>query len=74
MPSRCPPRPNVPAFLIGYGERGWFGNRASYFSSFIRALKGERKPKGRLPVEVSDAYSIGNGISFDSTLDSRDKP
>ena len=47
--------PDVPAFLVGYGERGWFGNQGVYFDSFIKALKGELKPSGRLPVRVSDA-------------------
>ena len=54
--------PEVAAFLVGYGERGWFGNQAVYFDSFIRALKGELDPEGRLPVRVSDAYPIGAGL------------
>jgi beta-N-acetylhexosaminidase len=53
--------PAVPAFLVGYGERGWFGNQAVYFDSFIKALKGELKPSGRLPVMVSKEYPIGSG-------------
>jgi len=53
--------PMVPAFLVGYGERGWFGNQAVYFDSFIKALKGELKPGGRLPVAVSKEYPIGSG-------------
>jgi beta-N-acetylhexosaminidase len=56
--------PDVPAYLIGYGERGWFGNQEIYFSSFIRAVKGELNPKGRLPVTVSETYRIGSGISY----------
>ncbi len=55
---------NVPAFLVGYGERGWFGNQAAYFDSFIRLLRGEIKPQGRLPVKVSDTYPIGAGLSY----------
>ncbi|MGZ5454082.1 MAG: glycoside hydrolase family 3 protein, partial [Candidatus Aminicenantales bacterium] len=54
--------PDVPAFLVGYGERGWFGNQGVYFDSFIKALKGELKPSGRLPVRVSDQYPIGAGL------------
>jgi hypothetical protein len=46
---------------VGYGERGWFGNQAVYFDSFVKALKGELKPGGRLPVTVSKEYSIGSG-------------
>jgi beta-N-acetylhexosaminidase len=54
--------PEVGAFLVGYGERGWFGNQAVYFDSFVKALKGELKPAGRLPVRVNDAYPIGAGL------------
>jgi beta-N-acetylhexosaminidase len=54
----------VPAFLVGYGERGWFGNQAVYFDSFIKVLKGEIKPAGKLPVKVSDQYRIGSGLGY----------
>jgi beta-N-acetylhexosaminidase len=50
------------AFALGYGERGWFGNQAAYFDSFIRLLKGELKPTGRLPVPVDEAYPLGAGL------------
>ncbi len=53
---------DVAAFAVGYGERGWFGNQAVYFDSFIKLLKGELKPSGKLPVKVSDAYPIGAGL------------
>ncbi len=56
--------PDVAAYLVGYGERGWFGNQEIYFSSFIRALMGELNPKGKLPVKVSDMYPIGSGVSY----------
>ena len=56
--------PSVAAYLIGYGERGWFGNQAVYFDSFIKALKGELKPSGRIPVRISDEYPIGSGLSY----------
>jgi len=36
---------NIPAFLTGYGETGWYGNQPVYFDSFIRILKGELKVK-----------------------------
>ncbi|MDH4271880.1 MAG: hypothetical protein OEW18_07875, partial [Candidatus Aminicenantes bacterium] len=55
---------NVPAFLVGYGERGWFGNQAVYFDSFVKVLKGEIKAKGKLPVLVSGKYPIGCGLSY----------
>jgi beta-N-acetylhexosaminidase len=54
--------PDVATFLVGYGERGWFGNQAVYFDSFVKVLKGELKPSGRLPVRVSDRYPIGAGL------------
>ena len=55
---------DMPAFLVGYGERGWFGNQAVYFDSFIKLLKGDIKPKGKLPVLVSEEYPIGCGLSY----------
>jgi len=56
--------PSVAAYVIGYGERGWFGNQAVYFDSFIKALRGEIKPSGRIPVRISDEYPIGSGLSY----------
>jgi hypothetical protein len=56
--------PGVSAFLVGYGERGWFGNQQAYFDSFIRALTGEIEPSGKLPVRVSDEYPIGSGLRY----------
>lgn len=54
--------PDVAAFLVGYGERGWFGNQPVYFDTFIKALKGEIKPTGKLPVRINDRYPIGAGL------------
>lgn len=56
--------PEVPAFLVGYGERGWYGNQHVYFDSFVRALTGELEPPGRLPVLVSEEYPIGSGMEY----------
>jgi hypothetical protein len=56
--------PEVPAILVGYGERGWFGNQEIYFASFIKALKGDLKPSGKLPIKVSDDYPIGTGLTY----------
>ncbi|MFH1764922.1 MAG: hypothetical protein ABIF09_12105 [Gemmatimonadota bacterium] len=56
--------PEVPAFLVGYGERGWYGNQEVYFDSFVRALTGELAPTGKLPVKVSDQYPVGTGIGY----------
>jgi beta-N-acetylhexosaminidase len=55
---------NVPVFLVGYGEQGWYGNQTVYFDSFIRLLKGELKPGGKLPVKVSDRFPIGSGLRY----------
>jgi beta-N-acetylhexosaminidase len=55
---------DVPAFLVGYGEKGWFGNQSVYFDSFIKLLKGEITPSGKLPVKVSDRYPLGTGLSY----------
>jgi beta-N-acetylhexosaminidase len=54
----------VPCFLVGFAERGWYGNQAVYFDSFTKLLKGDLTPKGKLPVKVSDAYPLGFGLSF----------
>jgi beta-N-acetylhexosaminidase len=54
----------VAAFLVGYGERSWFGNQPIYFDSFLRVLKGELSPAGKLPVAVSTTYPIGSGVRW----------
>jgi len=56
--------PEVPAFLVGYGERGWYGNQEVYFDTFVRALTGELEPSGELPVLVSDEYPMGRGLGY----------
>jgi beta-N-acetylhexosaminidase len=56
--------PAVPSYLLGYAEKGWFGNQPVYFESFIKVLRGDLKPGGKLPVRVSDAYPIGSGVTF----------
>jgi hypothetical protein len=54
----------VPVFLVGFGERGWYGNQAAYFDSFVKVLKGDLTPGGKLPVKVSDQYPLGSGLSY----------
>lgn len=54
----------IPAFLVGYGETGWYGNQPVYFDSFIRILKGELIPAGKLPIEVSADYPVGFGLTY----------
>jgi len=55
---------SVPAFLVGYGEKGWFGNQTIYFDSFVKLLEGKLRPDGKLPVKVSDRYPLGTGLSY----------
>ena len=55
---------DVSAFCVGYGERGWYGNQEIYFSSFIRLLRGDLSPEGKLPVRLNDDYPIGTGLTF----------
>jgi beta-N-acetylhexosaminidase len=38
------------AFVIGYGEGGFYGNQVVYADAFIRLLKGEIEAQGKLPV------------------------
>ncbi|MBN1908205.1 MAG: hypothetical protein JW818_00565 [Pirellulales bacterium] len=52
------------AFVVGYGESGWYGNQTIYTDSFLRLLKGEITPQGKLPVKVSKKFPIGAGISL----------
>ncbi|MEB2363914.1 MAG: hypothetical protein OZ929_21445 [Bryobacterales bacterium] len=54
----------VPAFAVGYGERGWFGNQTIYVESLIRLIKGQIAPGGKLPVNVSPRFRIGDGITW----------
>lgn len=54
----------VPAFLTAYAEGGWYGNQSVYFDSFIAVLKGTLCPSGKLPVKVSEKYTIGRGLSY----------
>ena len=55
---------DAPAFLVGYGEGGWFGNQSIYFDSFIDVIKGQLSPSGKLPVAVSEKYPIGFGLTY----------
>lgn len=52
------------AFAVGYGEGGFYGNQTIYADSFIKLLKGELSPKGRLPVLISDDFPMGSGVVF----------
>jgi len=50
------------AFIVGYGEGGFYGNQTIYADSFIKLLKGDILPKGKLPVKVSDDFPMACGI------------
>lgn len=52
------------AFLVGYGEGGFYGNQIIYADSFIKLLKKEISPQGRLPVTISQDYPYGTGIRY----------
>jgi len=52
------------AFLVGYGEGGFYGNQLVYADSLIRLIKGEIKPQGKLPVMVSGEFPAGSGITY----------
>ncbi len=54
----------IPVFMTGYGEGGWYGNQVVYFDSFVKVLKSELSPGGKLPVRVSERYPIGYGLSL----------
>jgi beta-N-acetylhexosaminidase len=54
----------VPCFVVGYGERSWFGNQPIYFDSFIKLLKSDIKPQGKLPILISEKYPLGSGLSY----------
>jgi len=41
---------DVSAFVVGYGEGGFYGNQIVYADAFLRLLEGEIAASGRLPV------------------------
>ncbi len=55
---------SAPAFVVGYGEGGFYGNQTIFADSFIKLIKGDISPKGGLPVKVSDNFPIGSGIVY----------
>jgi beta-N-acetylhexosaminidase len=52
------------AVAVGYGEGGFYGNQIIYADSLVRLLKGEIKPAGKLPVNVSAAFPMGTGVRY----------
>jgi beta-N-acetylhexosaminidase len=43
----------VSAFVVGYGEGGFYGNQLVYADAFVRLLRGEIEAFGKLPVRLS---------------------
>ena len=56
--------PGTAAVLTGYGEGGYHGNQLVYADSLVRLIKGEIRPRGRLPVTVSPALPAGAGVTY----------
>ena len=44
--------PGVSAFVVGYGEGGFYGNPIVYADAFLRLLRGEIEAQGKLPVRL----------------------
>jgi beta-N-acetylhexosaminidase len=44
--------PGVSAFLVGYGEGGFYGNQLVYADAFVRFLRGEIDATGKLPIRT----------------------
>jgi hypothetical protein len=42
------------AFVVGYGEGGFYGNQIVYADAFIRLLQGEIQGEGKLPVTLGE--------------------
>ncbi len=42
------------AFVVGYGEGGFYGNQIIYADAFIRLLQGEIQGEGKLPVTLGE--------------------
>jgi beta-N-acetylhexosaminidase len=40
------------AFVVGYGEGGFYGNQVVYADAFVRLLAGEIEANGKLPIET----------------------
>ena len=40
------------AFIVGYGEGGFYGNQFAYAESFAKLLKGEIPGSGTLPIKL----------------------
>jgi len=52
------------AFVVGYGEGGFYGNQTIYADSFIKLMKGDLSPSGKLPILISDKYPLGCGVVY----------
>jgi beta-N-acetylhexosaminidase len=63
-PYLAPAAEKAAVFLTGYGEGGFYGNQLAYADAFVRLLKGEIVPRGKLPVSVSRGLPIGAGLTY----------
>ena len=43
------------AFVVGYGEGGFYGNQTVYGEAFVRLLKGEIEATGTLPIRLPNS-------------------
>ena len=50
--------PGVSAFVVGYGEGGFYGNQLVYADAFVRLLKGEITAFGKTPRRRSRASTL----------------
>ena len=55
---------DIPCFLVGYAEKGFYGNQSVYMDAFINMMKGKCKPEGKLPIAVSEKYPLGHGLTY----------
>ena len=55
---------DVPCFLVGYAEKGFYGNQIVYMDAFINMMKGKCQPQGKLPITVSEKYPCGHGLTY----------
>ena len=52
------------AFVVGYGEGGFYGNQLAYADAFVKLLHGTLSPRGRLPIRLSERFPVGSGARF----------
>jgi len=63
-PYLVEPLKDAAAFVLGYGEGGFYGNQIVYADAFIRLLQGNIAPVGELPITVSEDFPFGSGVVY----------